>query len=165
MCIHPVFHALIHPCHRFTVLPRVLTPSAYVKISIYSAYGNSEYPKVYVVTKVRSYRLQVLGYRVQVLGYRAQVPGRCWSQVLGRQAAGAGQVLGRCWAGAGQVLGTQVAGAGQTGCRCRAGAGQVLGRCWAGTAGCRCRAGAGQVLQVPGRQVSGLAHRPRGPGY
>ena len=56
-----------------------------------------------MVTKVRSYRLQVLGYR-------AQVPGRCRSQVPDRQ----------------------VAGAGQTGCRCRAGAGQVPGRCWAG---------------------------------
>ena len=70
---------------------------------------------------------------------------------------GAGQTGCRCRAGAGQVLGTQVAGAGQTGCRCRAGAGQVLQVLQ--------DAGAGQVLQVLGRQVSGLAHRPRGPGY
>ena len=98
----------------------------------------SEYPKVYVVTKVRSYRLQVLGYRVQVLGYRAQVPGRCWSQVPGRQAAGAGQVLDRCWGHRSQVPGRQAAGAGQ-----------VLGRCWAG---------AGQVLgtQVAGAGQTGL---------
>ena len=103
----------------------------------------SEYPKVYVVTKVRSYRLQVLGYRVLVLGYRAQVPGRCQSQVPGRQAAGAGQVLDRCWTGAGH-----------TGGRCQADRLQVLGRCWAG---------AGQVLgrccrlQVPGRCWAGAA--------
>ena len=86
----------------------------------------SEYPKVYVVTKVRSYRLQVLGYRVQVLGCRAQVPGRCWSQVLGRQAAGAGQVLDRCWGHRSQVPGRQAAGAGQVLARCC--------KCWAGLA-------------------------------
>ena len=129
----------------------------------------SEYPKVYVVTKVRSYRLQVLGYRVQVLGYRARVPGRCWSQVPGRQAAGAGQVLDRCWGHRSQVPGRQAAGAGQ-----------VLGRCWAGAGQVLQDAGAGQVLQVrqvpqdagamqvPGRCCrcwAGLAHRPRGPGY
>ena len=70
-----------------------------------------------MVTKVLNYQSQVLGYRVQVLGYRAQVPGRCWSQVLGRQAAGAGQVLDRCWGHRSQVPGRQAAGAGQTGLR------------------------------------------------
>ena len=122
----------------------------------------SEYPKVYVVTKVRSYRLQVLGYRVQVLGYRAQVPGRCWSQVPGRQAAGAGQVLDRCWGHRSQVPGRQAAGAGQ-----------VLGRCWAGAAGAGQvpqdagagqvlqDAGAGQVLQVPGRCCTGAGDTGR----
>ena len=114
----------------------------------------SEYPKVYVVTKVRSYQLQVLGYRVQV-------PGRCWSQVLGRQAAGAGQVLDRCWghrsqvpgrqaAGAGQVLGRCWTGAGDTGRRCRADRLQVPGRCWAGAAGA---AGAGQTGLRSGTQA------------
>ena len=54
------------------------------------------------MTKVRSYRLQVLGYRVQVLGYRAQVPGR--------PVAGAGQTGRRCRADRLQVPGRQVAG-------------------------------------------------------
>ena len=61
----------------------------------------SEYPKVYVVTKVR-------GIRLQVLGYRAQVPGR--------PVTGAGQTGCRCRADGSQVPGKQVAGAGQTGC-------------------------------------------------
>ena len=112
----------------------------------------SEYPKVYVVTKVHSYRIQVLGYRVQVLGYRAQVPGRCWSQVLGRQAAGAGQVLDRCWGHRSQVPGRQAAGAGQ-----------VLGRCWtgAGDTGRRCRADRSQVWHT-GPEVQGIS--PISPG-
>ena len=45
--------------------------------------GYSEYPKVYVVTKVHRYRLLVLGYR-------AQVPGR--------EVSGAGQIGCRCQA-------------------------------------------------------------------
>ena len=131
----------------------------------------SEYPKVYVVTKVPGYRLQVIGYRAQVpdgqVAGARQTGCRCRAdrlQVPDRQVAGAEQTGCRCPADRLQVPGRQVAGAGQTGCRCRADRLQVPGRqvAGAGQTGCRCRA---DRLQVPGKRVAGLVDKPRGPGY